>query len=164
MQRLNLYTGITLLALVLGGWSGVLAVAFCSHSGGNLPAGEHSCCRAEAAAPEGETHCSVAQHEAMPSAQMMHGDAAESVAALSAAFHGQTESCGHCVSRNELPSAPARERELAGSRRAEAAPATVSLTPPAALALAPVRLFIPTQHSPPAVSGRRNLLFGVFLI
>jgi hypothetical protein len=165
MRRFVSYTGIILLALLVSGWSIVLAATLCPHAGMNqaLPMAEdHSGCRTKLEAVE--MHHSSSHHEAAHGAQMKTVAVPHLQGSEHAALGQMTGTCAHCVGQSELPVPPASVRELTLQQRDAGKPVvhTTTLTvPPSVVSML---RFTPTQHSPPGVAGRKHLIFSVFLI
>ncbi len=155
MRNRSLFTGILLLALLLGACGRLLAAAFCPH----MEQDHASCCPAQV------SHGS-ASHEMMDGMQM--GDMQMPSAAvheMDANALGQPgESCAHCIGHSQTTAIPNTLREAARTNHGmeRAAPLvslqSVSFSPP----------FIPDitsrQHAPPGASAARHVLVNVFRI
>jgi len=164
MRRLGTYIGIILLALLLGGWGGVIAATLCPHAGASASppmAEDHACCRAKS--EHAGLHHSTSHHGAahgakpgrMPAAHQLQGRAAL----------GQPRgACAHCMGQRDLPATIVGARELTSVKRGDGE----MVAPMAKLEAAPVAVavshFVPQQHAPPQSAGRKHLLLSVFLI
>jgi hypothetical protein len=177
MRHRTLLIGILLSALLLGGWGGVIAAAFCAHDAGarSMMAEEHDCCRAQL--EKAQPHCganappsSSSSHEEMTMDEMEAMPVASAAAAqpLTAAVVVALDqlgaACQHCVSRRELP-ATFLSAQAAEQKRRDANHAT---PPQLKMLSAPVAYLTSTlaarQNAPPGQPARRHLLLGVLVI
>lgn len=163
------------LALLMSGWGGVLAAAFCTHDAGRpaAMAEDHDCCRASLESEQDEhQHCAVeasahSSHEAMAmdetdaSSMPAEGTTANAVAS----FAQNDTACLHCVSRNGLPTTVivAREPEQKKRDASGFALAARKLVVPLAAAFF-AEPPLNRQGAPPGVAARRHLLLNVFVI
>lgn len=160
MRRLVSIIGITLLALLVGGWGSVFAAAFCPHMAATA-AEDHSCCLAKIESA-GEHHSN--NHQATHGAKTEQTSAACHLHGDAAALSPVAATCAHCVGQNELPATPASVRELTLQKRGAGKMIGQAVTPLALPLAVSIQPFAPTQHAPPAPAGRKHLLLSVFLI
>jgi hypothetical protein len=174
MRHRILTYGLLSLALLMSGWGGVLAAAFCAHDAGqpNAMAEDHECCRAKLEGVEQE-HCALesskhSSHEAMTTDEMeaMSPVAEQATPDSGFAFKQNDTTCLHCVSRNGLPTTVIVTREAEQKKRdahgfAHAAPKLI--VPPAAAAFF-AQTPLNRQGAPPGIAARRHLLLNIFVI
>jgi hypothetical protein len=163
MRRRNFFISIlTLCALTLSGWSGVLAATFCPYAArtaaASLKTAEHASCHAQRGAAD--VNNSNSKHEAMGDMEAMAPAEGESPAASAQVV----ESCRPCcISHGNLPTAPAGARESQqNGREAKHTAAQESKTITSPLRFTPA--VVPTQGSPPGQLTRRHLLLSIFII
>lgn len=172
MRRFLLITGI-IPALLLSGWSGVLASALCQHAGGaaaSSAVGEMpDCCRGEMG--DGES-CPMSRDESADEADAPHGasntasehaEATVEAAESGRAFNAPAIACAHCMGRSDFLPTPLFVREAAPAQR-ESVNQAPRAPKPLALPAAPLtRAVVPSQGAPPG-HARRHVLISVFLI
>lgn len=160
MRRLTSYIGITLLALLLGGWGEAFAAALCPHAMSE----DHACCREKIERVPAKHH-SGSHHQTTQGAKHEHRTHASHHRGTQATLvRAAGSSCAHCMGQRDLPTAPAGVRELTAQKSGAgklAAHTTKILAQPAIVAIS---RFAPTQHAPPGPAGRTHLLLSVFLI
>lgn len=158
MRRLVSSIGITLLALLVGGWGSVVAAAFCPHMAANqAQAEDHSCCLAKREGV-GANHSSSHHHAT-------HGAKKKQASAASHLHHDSVAgTCEHCVGQNEFPATTASARELTSQKRDAGKMIAQSVMPLALPVAVSLSRFAPTQHAPPKPAFRKHLLLSVFLI
>jgi cytoskeletal protein RodZ len=164
MRRRNFFMSIlTLCALALSGWSGVLAATFCpyaarANAAASLKTDAHASCHAQSGGTAAHTQSS--SHEAMGDMEAMTPNEGESPAASAQVV----ESCRPCcISHGNLPTAPVGARE--SQQNGREAKHTVSqevktVTSPPRF----IPAVVPTQGSPPGQLTRRHLLLSIFII
>lgn len=155
--------GITLLMLLVSGWSQVLAAAFCPHV-----MMVQDCSPSRRAASH--AHGTNSSHEAMQMDGMEMPAPATPVAAdptsseIAHAFGQPVEDCSHCAGHSQLPTALfAVGTADQSSRNADvAAPPVTQLFAPPVPAFA--SLVTSRPHGPPGTSTSRLVLIGIFRI
>lgn len=167
MRRLVSYIGIILLALLVSGWSGTLAAACCPHAGMNqaLPVAEEISCHSTKPETHPQHHQPATHHEAAHQLKVKMAAIPQLDSGNHAAIGQPAGNCAHCVGQSELPAAPASVRELT-LQKTDEGKLVVNKTIQPALPVVPVSVsrFVPSQHAPPWLAARKQLIFGVFLI
>jgi hypothetical protein len=154
MRRLTSFFGITLLALLVSGWSNVLAAAICPKT------------PAMAACPMQTGNKPTSSHEAMEMGEIGDMQMTPAVAEDEAnALEQPMGSCPHCFKQPEQPSSPVVASK--GAEQSKRDPGTIIrqafkvITPQTATFAPPVSS---RQHAPPQASTPRHVLINVFLI
>jgi hypothetical protein len=167
MRKFVSYIGIILLALLVSGWGSVLAVALCPHAGMNqaLPVTEDHSCHSTKLETTSADHQQAAHHEAALDLKVKPVAVPQLHSGGHAAIGKPSGNCAHCVGQSEFPAAPASVRELT-LQKTDEGKLVLTQTPLAALPAAAVSVsrFVPSQHAPPWLAARKQLILCVFLI
>ena len=155
MRRLPIFVLSCL--LFTGGWSPVLASAFCPRAQG------HDCCVTMAV---GEEHKQATHHQGMEmGGTEMPSHAHDAHDGTAAAIDQKVRDCAHCAAHSGGPTAPAvtfSVPDSSGRDAASAPPQVHRFFFPASLT---TNLLVSSRpHGPPGFTTPRHVLISVFLI